>query len=99
MRYVLCRLGFVKDYAEEISKVRDVNAELSLIQKQEHKFLCLWKMLGGEFYGHVTLNNLRMMLLAIKGLHVQPDVKKTKSMNFISLQDVHRVQNLKAKVN
>ena len=31
----------------------------------------MWKVLGGEFYGHVTLNNLRMLLLAIKGLHIQ----------------------------
>jgi hypothetical protein len=34
----------------------------------------LWKILGGPYFAHVTLNNLRMMLLAIKGLHVQPDV-------------------------
>jgi len=34
----------------------------------------LWKILGGPYFNHVTLNNLRMMLLAIKGLHVQPDV-------------------------
>jgi hypothetical protein len=31
----------------------------------------LWKILGGDYYGHITLNNLRMLLLAIKGLHVQ----------------------------
>ena len=30
-------------------------------------------MLGGEHYGHVTLNNLRMMLLAVKGIHMQPE--------------------------
>ena len=73
MRYVLCKLGFVKDYTtEEMEvKVRD-------LEKQEQKILCLWKILGGEFYGHVTLNNLRMILLAIKGLHVQPDIKNGK---------------------
>ena len=35
----------------------------------------LWKVLGGDYFGHVTLNNLRMFLLAVKGLHVQPDVR------------------------
>jgi hypothetical protein len=34
----------------------------------------LWALLGGDHFGHVTLNNLRMMMLAIKGLHVQPDL-------------------------
>ena len=33
----------------------------------------LWVILGGEHYGRVTLNNLRMVLLAVKGMHVQPD--------------------------
>lgn len=41
----------------------------------------MWVILGGEHYGHVTLNNLRMMLLAIKGLHVQPDVPLTDKNN------------------
>jgi hypothetical protein len=39
------------------------------------KIVHLWKILGGDFYEHVTLNNLRMMLLAIKGLHVTPDAE------------------------
>jgi len=38
--------------------------------KQDQLLVMLWKILGGEYYGHVTLNNLRMLLLAIKGLHV-----------------------------
>ena len=103
MRYVLCKLGFVKDYTEEMcssrNKVRDIAMiEANQIQKQEHKFLCLWKILGGEFYGHVTLNNLRMILLAIKGLHVQPDIKKNKNMEFVNLQEVEKVQNEKMRV-
>ena len=33
----------------------------------------VWLTLGGAYWHHVTLNNLRMLLLAIQGLHVQPD--------------------------
>ena len=36
----------------------------------EPKLVTLWRILGGDYFGHVTLNNLRMVLLAIKGLHV-----------------------------
>ena len=42
-------------------------------EKQISKVQVLWVMLGGEHYGHVTLNNLRMMLLAVKGVHIQPE--------------------------
>ena len=46
-------------------------------------------MLGGEHYGHITLNNLRMFLLAIKGLHVMPDVKFTENPSqYFKLSDI-----------
>ena len=41
----------------------------------EPNLVTLWRVLGGDYYGHITLNNLRMILMAIKGLHVQPDQK------------------------
>lgn len=34
----------------------------------------MWMVLGGPHYAHVTLNNLRMLLLAVKGFRVQPDI-------------------------
>lgn len=34
----------------------------------------MWMVLGGPYYSHVTLNNLRMLLLAVKGFRVQPDI-------------------------
>ena len=46
----------------------------STVEKQTIKMQSLWVILGGDHYGHVTLNNLRMLMLAIKGLHVQPEV-------------------------
>lgn len=39
-----------------------------------------------------------MMLLAIKGLHVQPDIKKTKNMDFINLAEIEKPKNQKMKV-
>jgi hypothetical protein len=36
----------------------------------------LWKILGGELRNHVTLNNLRMFLLAIMGTYVEQSLKK-----------------------
>ena len=44
-------------------------------------------MLGGDHFGHVTLNNLRMLMLAIKGLHVQPELVISKdSKNVITVK-------------
>ena len=59
-------------------------------EKQDTKANLLWMILGGNHYGHVTLNNLRMTLLAIKGLPVQPDVKMSKvgDNNFVRLYGV-----------
>ena len=47
----------------------------------------MWHTLGGPYYGHVTLNNLRMLLLAIKGLHVEPDQQITEE-DVIKMKDV-----------
>lgn len=38
----------------------------------------MWKALGGEYRGHITLNNLRIFLLAIMNSHVESDLDKTK---------------------
>lgn len=57
--------------------------------KQDKKINALWRQLGGCHYGHVTLNNLRMFLLAIEGLHVVPDVKyQFNQADFISLNQI-----------
>ena len=55
-------------------------------EKQTARIEHLWIILGGEHRKHVTLNNLRILLLAIKGLHVQPDVPLSES-NAISLDN------------
>ena len=39
-------------------------------EKQTLKMQSLWALLGGDHFGHITLNNLRMLMLAIKGVVV-----------------------------
>jgi hypothetical protein len=36
----------------------------------------IWKILGGEVRNHVTLNNIRIFLLAIMGSFVEPLLNK-----------------------
>ena len=55
----------------------------------------MWMVLGGPHYAHVTLNNLRMLLLAVKGFRVQPDIAlsgeaeaETPGGEVIRMQDV-----------
>ena len=86
MNYALLKLGFISEMKLKRSKsanskscLSEMCSEFNLnfyqnLEKQKFKVMNLWVILGGEYFGHVTLNNLRMMLLAIKGLHVQPDV-------------------------
>eukprot|EP00347_Sterkiella_histriomuscorum_P021877 403332451 len=38
----------------------------------------MWRSLGGQIKGHITLNNLRVFLLAIMGSHVESDLDKSK---------------------
>ena len=42
--------------------------------QQDDMLKQMWMVLGGPYYSHVTLNNLRMLLLAVKGFRVQPDI-------------------------
>lgn len=50
-------------------------------------------MLGGPYYGHVTLNNVRMLLLAIKGLHVQPDIDLDQNSHIVRMSDLFDTQS------
>jgi len=36
----------------------------------------IWRLLGGSEKAHVTLNNLRIFLLAIMGTFIEPALKK-----------------------
>lgn len=36
----------------------------------------IWKHLGGESKNHITLNNLRIFLLSILGIFVEPSINK-----------------------
>lgn len=54
---MLVRLGFISD--KKLGNENDV-------------ILQIWDTLGGEYFGHVTLNNLRIFLLGVMGTHVYP---------------------------
>lgn len=52
-------------------------AEFSVNDENEEKLLQdMWRILGGETRNHVTLNNLRIILLAIMGTFIEPSLKK-----------------------
>ena len=80
---VLHALGFVRmNYPQMLVSLRDDSGKRNQPKQrlyggsaeQDYALAVqLWHTLGGPYYGHVTLNNLRMLLLAIKGLHVEPD--------------------------
>ena len=44
--------------------------------------LILWRHLGGELKSHITLNNLRIFLLAIMGTFVEPGLNKSEQNLF-----------------
>ena len=59
----------------QASAMSPVNVNISSQAAQQEALLGqMWMVLGGPHYSHVTLNNLRMVLLAVKGFHVQPDL-------------------------
>jgi hypothetical protein len=43
---------------------------------EKNLFYEIWKVLGGEVRTHVTLNNIRIVLLAIMGSFVEPTLNK-----------------------
>lgn len=57
----------------------------------------MWQCLGGPYFGHVTLNNLRMLLLAIKGLHVRPDIEVGSDEPTIRMSEVLSTHDGKKK--
>ena len=58
----------------------------------------MWHVLGGPYFGHITLNNLRMLLLAIKGLHVRPETEITPEDPIIRMKDVLSVRKIESDV-
>lgn len=77
MEFMLQKLGFLRRERVPETPKRKVSGLTAIenLAKQTERIEQIWQILGGNFYGHITLNNLRMMCLAIKGLHVSPDVE------------------------
>ena len=62
----LVRLGFMIEVSQE-SHQRD---------DEKNMLFELWRVLGGEVKQHITLNNLRIFLLAIMGTYCEPGIKR-----------------------
>jgi hypothetical protein len=63
----LTRMGFINEPSQNASQ-RD--------EDEKNLVFELWKVLGGENKQHITLNNLRIFLLAIMGTFCEPGIKK-----------------------
>ena len=57
-------MGFISD-KEQLSDLNDKNVLFDI-----------WKILGGDIKNHITLNNCRILLLAIMGTYVEPSIIK-----------------------
>jgi hypothetical protein len=67
----MVRLGFMaeKHLSTSTRENDSIDMEKSIVYD-------LWKYLGGEIYSHITLNNLRIFLLAIMGTYLEPGLNK-----------------------
>ena len=71
-KQVLLRLGFVDSkFLEDIE-----NEEKSENLTSDNMVSKMWKTLAGEAKGHVTLNNVRIFLLAMMGTYTDPGLPR-----------------------
>jgi hypothetical protein len=69
----LLRLGFVNE-----KYLLDIEAEENSENlTSDNLVLKIWKNLGGEAKGHVTLNNVRIFLLAVMGTFTDPGIPRS----------------------
>jgi hypothetical protein len=70
----LVRMGFLNEnqlnsYEKTYNAQKNSEADKNIVFE-------MWRNLGGEARNHVTLNNLRIFLLAIMGTYVEPGLNK-----------------------
>jgi hypothetical protein len=65
---VLLKMGFVEAHRESKQSKRGINE----ISKRDMMMLEVWKVLAGQKNGFVTLNNMRILLLAIQNINLSP---------------------------
>ena len=69
----MLRLGFVNE-----KYLLDIEAEENSENlTSDNLVLKNWKNLGGEAKGHVTLNNVRIFLLAVMGTFTDPGIPRS----------------------
>ena len=73
-RDLLLKLGFIdQKYLEKI----DLEEKSENIQQtSDNVVMRIWKNLAGEVRNHVTLNNVRIFLLAVMGTFTEPGLPK-----------------------
>jgi hypothetical protein len=64
---VLIRIGFITE-----SILQSCDKSSGSISGEVNILYDVWRNLGGESTNHITLNNLRIFLLAIMGVYVEP---------------------------
>ncbi len=71
-------------FKDFLVKLGFIDAKLLAAQQSDHDethldkniVFDMWKHLGGEAKNHITLNNLRIFLLAIMGTFIEPGINK-----------------------
>jgi hypothetical protein len=72
---LLLRLGFIdQKYLEKI-ELQEKSENVGYVPGENH-VQRIWKNLGGEIRNHVTLNNVRIFLLAVMGTFTDPGIPK-----------------------
>ena len=80
---MLLRLGFVD--AKYLEKI-ELKSENVASTPGENLVQRIWKNLGGEIRSHVTLNNVRIFLLAVMGTFTEPGLAKAEQ-NLIKVDE------------
>ena len=65
---VLFKTGFVEVHRESKQSKRGLHE----ISRRDMMMLEVWKVLAGQKNGFVTLNNLRILLLAVQNINLSP---------------------------
>lgn len=75
-RELLLRLGFVDiKYIERVD-LEEKTENIGRSSYPDNMIQSIWKNLGGDIRNHVTLNNVRIFLLAVLGTFAEPGLPR-----------------------
>ena len=67
------RLGFINEKFLQDIDAEEKSENLDL----DNLVIKIWKNLAGDAKGHVTLNNVRIFLLAVMGTYTDPGIPRS----------------------